>query len=215
MIAVVGENGSGKSTLIRLLTGLLLPGSGTVAWDSVNLTDTDPTSVWRHVGLVPQEFGRWPLPLRENVTLGEPRDEDDDQVWEALQAVGMSGEAHHLPAGLDTLLAQQWFGGVSLSGGQWQRVACARALYRRPAVLVLDEPTAALDARGEHAIFHQLRQTATDRITVVVTHRLDNTRIADRIIVMANGTIAEHGTFTDLISAGGLFAELHALAQER
>lgn len=216
VIAVVGENGSGKSTLIRLLTGLLLPDTGQVTWDGVDLRQADPDSVWAQVGEVPQDYARWPFPLRENVNLGQPRQRDETRVWKALEAVGMADEARQLTGELDALLAAQWWGGVSLSGGQWQRVACARALYRDPAVLVLDEPTAALDARGEHLIFQQLREQAADRISIVVTHRLSNVKAADVIIVMADGRIAEAGTFDELAArSGGIFAELHALAQER
>ncbi|MFG1857592.1 ABC transporter ATP-binding protein [Actinomadura geliboluensis] len=214
MVAVVGENGSGKSTLIRLLTGLLLPDGGRVLWDGVDLADADPQSVWDQVGLVPQDYARWPFPLRENVNLGRPRDDDEDRVWRSLNAVGMGDHARELSSGLDTLLAAQWWGGVTLSGGQWQRVACARALYRDAPVLVLDEPTAALDTRGEHAIFQQLRERAADRITIIVTHRLHNVRHADKVIVMDNGAIRESGTYQELVDRGGLFAELHALADQ-
>ncbi|GHF36081.1 ATP-binding cassette domain-containing protein [Streptomyces morookaense] len=120
-----------------------------------------------------------------------------------------------LPHGLDTLLATELWGGVSLSGGQWQRIACARVLYRRPAVVVMDEPTSDMDPRGEHRMFQLLREIAPGRITVVVTHRLANTRVADRIIVMDKGNIVEHGTFEQLAKGGGLFQELHELGPDQ
>lgn len=212
MVAVVGENGSGKSTLIRLLTGLLLPSQGQILWDGVDLAEAAPQSVWDQVGLVPQDYARWPFPLRENVNLGRPRDDDEERVWRALDAVGMAAHARDLPHELDTLLAAQWWGGVSLSGGQWQRVACARALYRDSAVLVLDEPTAALDTRGEYQIFQELRRRAADRITIIVTHRLSNLRHVDKIIVMDQGAVCESGSYPELLArSGGLFAQLHAL----
>jgi ATP-binding cassette subfamily B protein len=216
VVALVGENGAGKSTLIRMLTGLTVPTGGTVHWDDTDLATADAESVWRHVGLVPQKNGHWPLAARENITLGQPREHTDDRVWETAERVGMAEKLHTLPDQLDTLLARSVWGGHELSGGQWQRLACARAMYREPAVLVLDEPTSEMDARGEHLIFRRLRETAPDRITVVVTHRLDNVRMADRVIVLDQGRIREEGTFDSLVTTqGSLLRELYALAQDR
>ncbi|MEO3852641.1 ABC transporter ATP-binding protein [Streptomyces sp. B8F3] len=216
VVALVGENGAGKSTLIRMLTGLTLPTGGTVLWDDTDLATADAESVWRHVGLVPQKNGHWPLAARENITLGQPREHADDRIWDAAERVGMTRALQALPDGLDTLLARSVWGGHELSGGQWQRLACARAMYREPAVLVLDEPTSEMDARGEHLIFRKLREMAPDRITVVVTHRLDNARMADRVIVLDQGRLREEGTFHDLLATeDGLLRELNALAQDR
>nr|WP_229898255.1 ABC transporter ATP-binding protein [Streptomyces finlayi] len=216
VIAIVGENGAGKSTLVRLLTGLTLPTSGTLRWDTTDLATADAESVWRHVGLVPQKNGHWPLAARENITLGQQRDSDDSEVWEAAESVGMAAPLRKLPGGLDTLLARSVWGGHELSGGQWQRLACARALYRSPGVLVLDEPTSEMDPRGEHEIFRALREMAPDRITLVVTHRLDNVRMADRVIVLDRGRIREEGTFDELVAReDSLLAELYALSKDR
>ena len=216
VVALVGENGAGKSTLIRLLTGLTLPTGGTVCWDDTDLATADPESVWRHVGLVPQKNGHWPLRARENITLGQPREHTDDRIWDAAERVGMTRALRKLPDQLDTLLARSVWGGHELSGGQWQRLACARALYREPAVLILDEPTSQMDARGEHLIFRELRAMAPGRITVVVTHRLDSARMADRVIVLDRGRLREEGTFDALVAAeDGLLRELNALAQDR
>ncbi|WP_416968319.1 ATP-binding cassette domain-containing protein [Streptomyces sp. 4F14] len=216
VVALVGENGAGKSTLIRMLTGLTVPTGGRVLWDDTDLAVTDAESVWRHVGLVPQKNGHWPLAARENITLGQPREHDDDRIWDAARRVGMDEALTALPDRLDTLLARSVWGGHELSGGQWQRVACARALYREPAVLVLDEPTSEMDARGEHIVFRELRAMSPDRVTVVVTHRLDNVRMADRVIVLDQGRIREQGTFDDLVNTeGSLLAELYALSQDR
>ncbi|MBB4984132.1 ATP-binding cassette subfamily B protein [Streptomyces sp. SFB5A] len=202
ILAIVGVNGSGKSTLTRLITGIYL-------------ADTDPATIWRQTGLVPQIFAQWPLRVRENVTLGQPRTHDDAPVWDAVDAVGMREAVEDLPAGLDTLLAREIFGGAELSGGQWQRLACSRALYRRPGLLILDEPTSQMDPRGEHQIFEQIKAIAADRITIVITHRLENTKIADHIVVMEHGRITEQGRYDDLVHAGGTFAELLALSQDR
>ncbi|WP_074995958.1 ABC transporter ATP-binding protein [Streptomyces misionensis] len=215
IIAIVGENGSGKSTLTRLVTGILLPDKGRVLWDGTDLAGARPDSVWSRTALVPQDFACWPLRARENITLGQPRGHDDALVWEALDAVGMREAVEGLPQGLDTLLAREVYGGVELSGGQWQRLACARALYRRTPLLILDEPTSQMDPRGEHRIFLEIKRIAARRMTIVVTHQLENTRLADRIVVLRHGRIVEEGHYDELVHAGGLFAELVALAKDR
>ncbi|MER8114235.1 ATP-binding cassette domain-containing protein [Streptomyces sp. NPDC094031] len=215
ILAIVGENGSGKSTLTRLLTGILLPDKGRVLWDGTDLADARPESVWSRTALVPQNFACWPLRARENITLGQPRTHDDAPVWDAVEAVGMREAVEGLPHGLDTLLAREVYGGVELSGGQWQRLACARALYRRSPLLILDEPTSQMDPRGEHRIFLEIKRIAARRMTIVVTHQLENTRLADRIVVMRRGRIVEQGHYDELVAGGGLFAELVALAKDR
>ncbi|MEU2235374.1 ATP-binding cassette domain-containing protein [Streptomyces vietnamensis] len=215
ILAVVGANGSGKSTLTRLLTGIYLPDKGRVTWNGTDLAEVDPATVWANTGLVPQIFAQWPLRVRENITLGQPRTRDDVPVWAAVDAVGLREAVEDLPAGLDTLLSRDVFGGTELSGGQWQRIACSRALYRRPGLLILDEPTSQMDPRGEHQIFEQIKAIASDRITIVVTHRLENTRIADHIVVMEHGRITEQGRYDDLVHGGGTFAELLELSRDR
>ncbi|MEV3932639.1 ABC transporter ATP-binding protein [Streptomyces sp. NPDC049944] len=215
ILAVVGENGSGKSTLARLITGVLLADKGHVLWDGTDLAEADPEAVWKRTALVPQNFACWPLRTRENVTLGQPRTYDDGPVWEAVDAVGMREAVEKLPTQLDTLLARELWGGAELSGGQWQRLACARALYRRTPLLILDEPTSQMDPRGEHQIFLEIKRIAAERMTIVVTHQLENTRLADRIVVLREGRVVEHGTYEELAHAGGLFAELVALAKDR
>ncbi|GAA1542363.1 hypothetical protein GCM10009730_59270 [Streptomyces albidochromogenes] len=209
ILAIVGANGSGKSTLTRLLIGIYLPDKGRVTWNGTDLAEVDPATVWANTGLVPQIFAQWPLRVRESVTLGQPRTHNDAPVWEAVDAVGLREAVEDLPAGLDTLLARDVF------GGQWQRVACSRALYRRPGLLILDEPTSQMDPRGEHQIFEQIKAIAADRITIMVTHRLENTKIADHIVVMEHGRITEQGWYDGLVHAGGTFAELLELSQDR
>ncbi|MFF4364868.1 ATP-binding cassette domain-containing protein [Streptomyces sp. NPDC001594] len=215
ILAIVGANGSGKSTLTRLITGIYLADKGKVTWNGSDLADTDPGTVWRRTGLVPQDFARWPLRVRENITLGQPRTHDDGPVWEAVDAVGLREAVEELPSGLDTLQARDVWGGVEFSGGQWQREACARALYRQPELLILDEPTSQMDPRGEHQIFEEIKAIAADRITIMVTHRLENTKVADHIVVLEHGRITEQGRYDDLVHGGGTFAELLALSQDR
>ncbi|WP_419995165.1 ATP-binding cassette domain-containing protein [Streptomyces boninensis] len=215
ILAIVGENGSGKSTLAKLITGVLLADKGRVLWDGTDLAGADPEAVWRRTALVPQNFACWPLRTRENITLGQPRTLDDQPVWDVVDAVGMREPIEKLPKGLDTLLARELWGGAELSGGQWQRLVCGRALYRRTPLMILDEPTSQMDARGEHAIFTEIKRAAAERMTIVVTHQLENTRLADRILVMAEGRVIEEGTYEELTHAGGLFADLVALAKDR
>ncbi|NUH42860.1 ATP-binding cassette domain-containing protein [Streptomyces samsunensis] len=211
VVALIGENGSGKTTLARLLTGLYRPTAGHVEWDGRELSDLAPETVWRSVGMVPQHYTRWPMSARENITLGQPHAGGDPVVDVAAAAAGADEVIDRLPCGLDTLLARSWWGGHDLSGGQWQRLAVARAFYRDAPVLVLDEPTAALDARAEHRIFERLRYLAGGRTTIFVTHRLVNARLADRIIVLEKGRVAEEGAFPSLVTAGGLFQQLYDL----
>ncbi|MFI6415321.1 ATP-binding cassette domain-containing protein [Streptomyces sp. NPDC050585] len=175
VIALIGENGSGKTTLSKLLTGLFLPTAGTVSWDAHKLADCDIDTVLRQVAVVSQDYTRWPLAARENLTLGQPRPEGDSAVHAAAEAAGADSVIAGLPHGLDTSLARSWWGGHDVSGGQWQRLAVARAFHRDAHVLILDEPTAALDARAEHHILTRLRALASGRTTVYITHRLVNT----------------------------------------
>ncbi|MEU1023543.1 ATP-binding cassette domain-containing protein [Streptomyces sp. NPDC005904] len=215
ILAVVGENGSGKSTLAKLITGILLADKGRVLWDGIDLAEAQPDAVWKRTALVPQNFACWPLRARENITLGQPKTYDDGPVWEVIDAVGMREAIEKLPKQLDTLLAKELWGGAELSGGQWQRLVCGRALYRRTPLLILDEPTSQMDARGEHAIFLEIKRIAAERMTIVVTHQLENTRLADRVLVMDQGRVIEDGDYESLVGAGGLFAELVALAKDR
>ncbi|MER7350726.1 ATP-binding cassette domain-containing protein [Streptomyces aurantiacus] len=215
VIALVGENGAGKTTLARVLTGLFLPTTGSVRWDGVDLADADPASALAKVALVPQDYTRWPLAARENITLGQPRPEGDAAVHIAAEAAGADTVIAALPNGLDTSLARSWWGGHDLSGGQWQRVAVARAFHRDAPVLVMDEPTAALDARAEHRIYMRLKALAAGRATVFITHRLANTRLADRIVVLDQGRISEAGTYDELIDRAGCFSEMLKLQEDR
>ncbi len=208
VIALVGYNGSGKTTLAKLLSGLCLPTTGTVAWDGVPTDDLDPHAMWSQVALVPQDYARWPLSARENITLGQPTAGGDADIHAACAASGADEVVDELRSGLDTMLARDWLGGQELSGGQWQRIALTRAFHRPAGLLVLDEPTAALDPLGEHRIFAGLRRLAATRAVVLITHRLTNVAIADRIFVLDKGRIVQQGGFFELVAEAGLFRDL-------
>jgi len=215
LIALVGENGSGKTTLSALLTGLRVASSGSVAWDGVDLAEADPHSVWARVGLVPQDYTRWPMDLRSNIHLGQPRTEDDALLLQAARAADADSVIAKAPYGLDTLVASSNWGGTDLSGGQWQRIAVARAFYRDAAMLMLDEPTSAMDPRAEHLVISRFKELAAGKAAIFVTHNLENARIADRIMVLDGGRVREEGDFQTLLDLGGVFAELYKLAQDR
>lgn len=216
VVALVGENGSGKTTLSKLLSALYLPDDGAITWDGSDTRHMDAHAVWSQTAVVPQSYANWPLSARENITLGQPTEHGDAAVLAAAQAAGADEVIDQLRSGLNTLLAKEWWGGQELSGGQWQRVALARAFHRPAGLLVLDEPTAALDPRAEHRIFTGLRQLAADRAVVLVTHRLTNVAIADRIVVLSKGRVIQSGTFDELLAdSGGLFRELWDLQNTR
>lgn len=218
VLALCGENGSGKSTLSKLLSALYLPdpdGGGTVTWDRDNTRDLEAHAAWSRVAVVPQDYASWPLSARENINLGQPLPDGDAAVHSAAHASGADEVIAELRSGLDTLLAREWWGGQELSGGQWQRIALARAFHCPAGLLVLDEPTAALDPRAEHRIFTGLRRLASDRAVVLVTHRLTNVAIADRIVVLDKGRIVQQGSFSQLVAVEGPFKELWTLQNDR
>lgn len=210
IVALVGENGSGKTTLSRLLCGLLLPTEGDVAWDHASTADLAPWGSWEHVALVPQKFTYLPLTMRDNITFGQG-DTSDAALLAACEASGAAEMLPGLRSGLNTLLTSEWFGGQQLSGGQWQRLVLTRAFHRQTALLVMDEPTAALDARAEHRIFAGLRELAKDRAILLITHRLTNVAVADRIVVLNEGRIVQEGTYAQLTQEPGLFRTLWEL----
>ncbi len=216
VIALVGENGSGKSTLAKLITGLYLADSGTVSWDGVDVATVDQRDLHERVAVVFQDPLRWPMRAEHNVRIGrlDRADPDDAHLSDAAARSGADAVVAELPAGWDTVLSRQFQGGRDLSGGQWQRLSVARGLYRDAPVVIADEPTAALDARAEHAVFAALRGlagTAGDRITVLVTHRLANVRHADQILVLEQGRLIEHGTHDQLMTRHGTYHELFTL----
>lgn len=212
-VAVVGDNGAGKSTLVKLLAGLYRPDSGTVEVDGHPAGD----GVSGRAAVIFQSFGRYELSLRDNIVFGNPAGVDDDAALVAALTRAGGGDLLDRVE-LDTVLSAGYPGGTDLSGGQWQRVALARALAavdRGAGLLVLDEPTASLDVRAETALFERFLQVTQGRTTVLVSHRLNSVRRADRIVVLAQGRIAEDGSHDDLIAAGGQYARMFALQARR
>ncbi|MEU9729821.1 ABC transporter ATP-binding protein [Streptomyces sp. NPDC048002] len=217
IVALVGENGSGKTTLVKLLAGLYKPDRGRILWDDVDAAGADRHRLAERIAMVAQDFKRWPFTARVNVALGRPGAPLTEQrLAEAVAAAGAQEVVADLPRGLDTLLARQFSGGHELSGGQWQRLGIARAAYRRGRILIVDEPTAALDARAEVEVFDRIRALAAAGQTVVlITHRLASVRHADLVHVLDQGRLVESGTPDELLAGGGLYAELYALQAEQ
>lgn len=212
-IALVGENGSGKTTLAKLIAGLYRPTSGRVTWDGADIATMDPASFADRVVMVMQEPVRWPHTARANVQIGR-YDRDDPHGLFLADAAARSGAAEvvdALPQGWETLLSRYFRGGHDLSGGQWQRLAVARGLYRDAPVLIWDEPTAPLDAKAEYAVYESLRGMADGRTVVLITHRLASVRHADRILLLHKGRLEEQGTHDELMALGGRYAELYSL----
>jgi ATP-binding cassette subfamily B protein len=210
-VALVGKNGAGKTTIIKLLVGLHRPTSGRILVDGVDVASMTMSALRKRVGVIFQDFARLQLPMRDNVGVGWlPARDDDAAIHAAIDDAGATEVVARLPQGLATPLGRA-FGGDDLSGGQWQRVALARAFMRKSRILVLDEPTAAMDAEAEHEIFQRFRDLKRDRTAILITHRFSTVRMADRIVVFDDGRIAEEGTHDQLIALGGTYAHMFEL----
>lgn len=212
VVALVGENGSGKTTLAKLICHLYAPTGGRILWDGVDTADSDPAALRRHVAVIFQDFARYWLSARENIGAGDHERVDDlDAIRDAARQAGADDFLHALPGDYEALLGRQFAGGHELSIGQWQRVALARAFFRGAPLVILDEPTAALDPRAEHALFERIRAMASGRTVLLISHRFSSVRSADRIFVLDQGRVVEQGTHDDLVAAGGRYGELFAL----
>ncbi|MEU4646265.1 ABC transporter ATP-binding protein [Nocardia fluminea] len=213
VIALVGGNGAGKTTLSKIIAGLYHPDCGNIYYGGISGSDVDPLWLRENIAVVPQDFARWPLTVRENITVGRDLDTRvaDNWVNNAFELSGADSVASKLPHGLATILDPSYVGGTELSGGQWQRLAIARGLYRSPEVLIVDEPTAALDAPTERAIFDSIRDCAGERTVVLITHRLAGVRFADQIIVLDGGRVSDRGTHAELLERGGIYSQFYRL----
>ena len=212
LIALVGENGAGKSTLVKLLLRFYDPTEGAVRVGGADLRDLDPAALRNRIGVLFQDYASYELSVRENVEMGRPGgDRDDRRVVAALEDARSDWLLKKMPKGLDAKVGRLFEGGHDLSGGEWQRLALARIMYRDADIWILDEPTSSLDPEAEAAIFAELKQILKGRIGIVISHRFSTVRIADRIAVIADGKVAELGSHEDLLRAGGRYAQLFEL----
>lgn len=209
VIALVGENGSGKTTLAKIVAGIYEPDRGEVRWDGNAVSTPD---VRASVSVIFQDFVRYQMSVRDNIALTGSADPTAEAgILEAAARAGFGPAIHDLPDGLDSMLGRDLDEGTDLSGGQWQRLALARALHRDRSLIVLDEPTAALDPRAESELFSDVRAILDGRAALLVTHRFSSVRLADRIYVLDGGRVVETGSHEELVASAGLYAELYAL----
>jgi len=212
LVALVGENGAGKSTLVKLLLRFYDPDRGAVRVGGVDLKNVHPEELRSRVGVLFQDYANYELTVRDNVVMGRPDAAADDQrVLEALRRSRSEWLVKKMPSGLDSKVGRLFEGGHDLSGGEWQRLALARIMYRNADIWILDEPTSSLDPEAEAAIFSELKDNLRGRIGIVISHRFSTVRIADRIAVIVDGRVAEFGTHDELLRSAGRYAQLFEL----
>jgi ATP-binding cassette subfamily B protein len=217
-LALVGLNGAGKTTLVKLLMRLYDPTEGRILWDGIDIREFDPREFRRHMGAIFQDFSRYDLSVQENIGMGNvARIEDEALVREAAQKAGLARRIEALPQGYQSMLSNwlaEQHAGVDLSGGEWQKVALARMFMQDADILILDEPTAALDAQAEYELYCHFRELMQGHTCVLITHRFSTVRMADNIAVLENGHIVEYGIHDDLLSYNGPYAKLYSMQAE-
>jgi len=208
-IALVGQNGQGKTTLVKLLSRLYDPTAGAIFLDGVDLRDYQVEDLHREIGVIFQDFMRYDFPVRENIAVGRIEELHNDGLLRQAARQSRADEViAKLPGDLDQMLGRRFEGGVDLSGGEWQKFAIARAYLREAQVLILDEPTAALDAAAELEVFERFADLSAERTVLLISHRFSTVRFADRIVVIENGRVGEQGTHRQLLDRGGRYAHL-------
>lgn len=211
-LALVGENGAGKTTLVKLLARLYDPTEGTITLDGRDLRDYRIEDVRHAIGVIFQDFVRYDMKARENIAVGQIAAKDDEtRVRDAARKSLAEDVVARLEEGYDHMLGRRFEGGADLSGGEWQKIALGRAYMRDAQVLILDEPTAALDARAEFQVFQRFSELTAGRMAVLISHRFSTVRMADRILVLGDGTVLEDGSHEELLAAAGTYAELFTL----
>ncbi len=208
-LALIGENGQGKTTIVKLITRLYDPTEGEILFDGVDLRDYDLEDLHREIGVIFQDFMRYEMTARENIAIGRIQEKDNLELLKGAAEKSLADlTIGRLPGGYEQMLGRRFEQGVDLSGGEWQKVALARAYLRDAQLLILDEPTAALDARAEFEVFHRFAELTAGKMALFISHRFSTVRSADRILVLENGRIAEEGTHDELSSLGGRYAEM-------
>jgi ATP-binding cassette, subfamily B, bacterial len=211
-VAIVGHNGAGKTTLVKLLARLYDPQEGQVLIDGRDVREYDPDELRNEFGVLFQDYVSYQFSARENIGIGRlERLDDAPAIAQAAIKSGASSVIEGLPQGYDTVLGKWFDGGVNLSGGEWQKVALGRAFMREAQILILDEPSAALDAKAEYELFSRLQELAHGRTAIFISHRFSTVRRADRILVFEHGKLIESGTHEELLALGGRYAELFNL----
>jgi ATP-binding cassette, subfamily B, bacterial len=210
-IALIGENGQGKTTLVKLLTRLYDPTSGRILLDGVDLRDYNMEDLQSQIGVIFQDFMRYEMTARANIAVGRIELAESEEVLRAARKSLANEVIEQLPKGYEQLLGVRFEGGVDLSGGEWQRIALARAYIRDAQVMILDEPTASLDARSEYEVFQRFAELTEGKSALLISHRFSTVRMADRIVVLQDGRIAEQGSHRQLLALGGQYAAMFEL----
>jgi len=211
-IALVGANGHGKTTIVKLLTRMYDPTAGQILLDGIDLREYDLEDLWKNIGVIFQDFVKYDMDVADNIATGKIDERNNTFRIRAAAFKSLAENVvHKLPHGYEQMLGCRFAGGVDLSGGEWQKIALARAYLRDAQLLILDEPTAALDARSESEVFQRFADLTKGKMSVLISHRFSTVRMSDRILVLEDGRIAEQGAHNQLLSRGGSYAEMFEL----